>query len=188
MKTMGQGSGYLVKPAPVFYLGILNGKKILPEKLERVEQKSFQSQVWLSFLSHLLMETRSFCPKCMPREPLTTLHARSLLGLSLIIFSKLVHLIFLEDSACPLAWAKVLSESFQQKQYILANSFTWSPVKTLPWSAMLIFGMPNLWMRLSFLSNLIFSVIYVLGLGWLPPISFWLRPDELQQSLRGLPP
>lgn len=65
MKTMGQGSGYLVKPAPVFDLGILNGKKILPEKLERVEQKSFQSQVWLSFLSHLLMETRSFCPKCL---------------------------------------------------------------------------------------------------------------------------
>lgn len=65
MKTMGQGSGYLVKPAPVFYLGISNGKKILPEKLERVEQKSFQSQVWLSFLSHLLMETRSFCPKCL---------------------------------------------------------------------------------------------------------------------------
>lgn len=65
MKTMGQGSGDLVKPAPVFYLGISNGKKILPEKLERVEQKSFQSQVWLSFLSHLLMETRSFCPTCL---------------------------------------------------------------------------------------------------------------------------
>lgn len=57
----------------------------------------------------------------MPREPLTTLHARSSLGLSLRILSKLVHLIFLEDSACPLAWAKVLSESFQQKLCILAN-------------------------------------------------------------------
>ncbi|KAI5443681.1 hypothetical protein KIW84_012364 [Lathyrus oleraceus] len=44
MKTMGQGSGYLVKPAPVFNLGIKYLKKILPEKLERVEQKSFQSQ------------------------------------------------------------------------------------------------------------------------------------------------
>jgi hypothetical protein len=65
MKTMGQGSGYLVKPAPVFNLGIIYLKKILPEKLERVEQKSFQSQVWLSFLSHLLMETRSFCPTCL---------------------------------------------------------------------------------------------------------------------------
>lgn len=65
MKTMGQGSGYLVKPAPVFNLGIKYLKKILPEKLERVEQKSFQSQVWLSFLSHLLMETRSFCPTCL---------------------------------------------------------------------------------------------------------------------------
>ena len=65
MKTMGQGSGYLVKPASVFNLGIQYLKKILPEKLERVEQKSFQSQVWLSFLSHLLMETRSFCPTCL---------------------------------------------------------------------------------------------------------------------------
>jgi hypothetical protein len=65
MKTMGQGSGYLVKPAPVFNLGIKYGNKILPEKLERVEQKSFQSQVWLSFLSHLLMESRSFCPTCL---------------------------------------------------------------------------------------------------------------------------
>ncbi|CAI8585783.1 unnamed protein product [Vicia faba] len=65
IKTMGQGSGYLVKPSPVFNLGIKYLKKILPEKLERVEQKSFQSQVWLSFLSHLLMETRSFCPTCL---------------------------------------------------------------------------------------------------------------------------
>ncbi|CAI8618737.1 unnamed protein product [Vicia faba] len=65
MKTMGQGSGYLVKPAPVFNLGIKYLKKILPEKLEHDEQKSFQSQVWLSFLSHLLMETRSFCLTCL---------------------------------------------------------------------------------------------------------------------------
>ncbi|CAI8594782.1 unnamed protein product [Vicia faba] len=56
MKTMGQGSGYLVKPAPVFNLGIKYLKKILPEKLERVEQKSFQSQKFkeLDFFHALL--------------------------------------------------------------------------------------------------------------------------------------
>ncbi|CAI8608500.1 unnamed protein product [Vicia faba] len=56
MKTMGQGSGYLVKPAPVFNLGIKYLKKILPEKLERVEQKSFQSQQFkeLDFFHALL--------------------------------------------------------------------------------------------------------------------------------------
>ena len=45
----------------------------------------------------------------------------------------------------------MLSESKNKKPSVLANSFTWSPVKTVPWSAVMIFGMPNLWLSFQML-------------------------------------